>query len=193
MLSRLKGIETFFIVLLFFLQNWRLCICFPVWRELKLSVQRWMGVRVTAFVYAFPFEGNWNDFMNSPSCSVRPGFVYAFPFEGNWNRGNSFCLVPFPLFVYAFPFEGNWNARLLRWRCWLRLTLYMLSRLKGIETSLLSLPFTFTASLYMLSRLKGIETRAKSVRAKSVRALCICFPVWRELKRYDNFGLIWVC
>ena len=84
-LSRLKGIETFIGKLLLpqlnlfryafpFEGNWNqiffnelkhfsllVQIRFPVWRELKLVAGRDNNeIRIIAFRYAFPFEGNWN-------------------------------------------------------------------------------------------------------------------------------------
>ena len=112
MLSRLKGIETESVIKTRNSVFDSLCICFPVWRELKQCLTNFRGVLLHYFVYAFPFEGNWNDFLT------------------HWRTGRS-C-----------------------------------------------------HALYMLSRLKGIETNPPEDFETGPSCLCICFPVWRELKRF---------
>ena len=200
------------------------------------------------FVSAFPFEGNWNLL---PGGRKNPGDILSTAGQQETETAPEVVCICFPVwrelkhiymdssgdrhqatFVSAFPFEGNWNVG---WKCSrleLAAGLYLLSRLKGIETPL---PHTFPqtlSGLYLLSRLKGIETRlirctligpfaGKFVSAfpfegnwnvwgsdRSPREsafvsafpfegnwnrwaiqghlptarVCICFPVWRELK-----------
>ena len=182
MLSRLKGIETCstsfrntHLSLWICFPVWRelkliipilyplvslLWICFPVWRELKQLRIRSVNKDWRVFGYAFPFEGNWNDWSNSDkSDKSESNFGYAFPFEGNWNEysvrrapSNTTLWICFPVWreLKLVGFFAFFAVDLS--------TLDMLSRLKGIETSFgvgYSIP---CIPLDMLSRLKGIET-----------------------------------
>ena len=155
--SRLKGIETNR-ALLRGSQGAPLWICLPVWRELKPIATRlrkafWLsldmpsrlkGIETVDFVFHVEF---W------------VVFVYAFPFEGNWN--------PVCFWMRGGDVGGLWicvpvwrelKLHLIRLRGLPIHSLYMRSRLKGIET-LRRIPFGILAnSLYMRSRLKGIET-----------------------------------
>ena len=89
-------------------------------------------------------------------------FGYAFPFEGNWNFSCLCCAdFRFNSFGYAFPFEGNWNTG--DWS-------------EGV---------LWISALDMLSRLKGIETSLQLPSPTTLCTLWICFPVWRELKHYS--------
>ena len=224
MLSRLKGIETHSFVrkssfahsLWICFPVWRelkrngthhhqwhhhLWICFPVWRELKQNWYAWgWSSIIKIFGYAFPFEGNWNlkenwaPFPHIPlwicfpvwrelkrvrmnfDTNILQTFGYAFPFEGNWNFTDTFKARGHLVFGYAFPFEGNWNFFSRQRSC--------------AESSALS-------TLDMLSRLKGIETSHTPGNINS-RRLWICFPVWRELKRYVGCAKqwhnpLWIC
>ena len=121
-------------------------------------------------------------------------------------------------FGYTFPFEGNWNQGHAS-RKWIRLcpALDILSRLKGIETRIVSRQRRYRPSLDILSRLKGIETsesnrvsqrrlsnpldilsRLKGIETQPYQSctldnmyLWIYFPVWRELKLTVAL-LLWV-
>ena len=192
-----------------------LCICFPVWRELKLLLrhrERGRGNPLDMVSRLKGIETYDPQFRGKPLID----FVYAFPFEGNWNcKLINMAPYPNPTFVYGFPFEGNWN--------WITLlgtseknetTLDMLSRLKGIETiwwidesstspSPFGYGFPFEGNWneknpsvcphsYLLYFGYGFpfEGNWNSLGANHfmhhTAILCICFPVWRELKLKPN-------
>ena len=134
MVSRLKGIETYYF---------------------RSHIQIF-GVN---FVYAFPFEGNWNWLDDRLHSDNAQDFVYGFPFEGNWNPVLSWLLSFVIAFVYGFPFEGNWNA-------------FLVTRpICCIINFVYAFPFegNWNAGQYERS-------------VPNAPHLCICFPVWRELK-----------
>ena len=138
------------------------------------------------FVSAFPFKGNWNSIGESEPRHECMHFVSAFPFEGNWNENTSMTSRSWSdqNFVSAFPFEGNWNAISFAW-CFTGTLIFVSAfPFEGNWNGVLDDPVVCsTYSLSMLSRLKGIETLLRmSVFVVPVMHLCLCFPVWRELK-----------
>ena len=210
-LSRLKGIETS-------LSSWRelhwklyLTMSFPVWRELKPTVEVHLIVLFHYLQCPFPFEGNWNSVGSAPSITSL-NLQCPFPFEGNWNTlwfriiislNDLQCPFPFEgnwnreIIYYQgcvchalqcpFPFEGNWNTlpRHSGYSC--HLTYNVLSRLKGIETILPLHLQSFCGDMpyNVLSRLKGIETLSVVGSRMPFQwhpRLTMSFPVWRELK-----------
>ena len=209
-------------------------ICFPVWRELKLRpptaehvdnpsldmLSRLKGIEtknpfsippkvfLSKFGYAFPFEGNWNIFVQtiSFSCPFCLDMLSRLKgIETFWIFGVRYInrvWICFPVWRELKP------MRLTTWNDLLKKGLDMLSRLKGIETwsadswaiqrsvwicfpvwrelkqFLFKCQHYFLHSLDMLSRLKGIETLIPRPRGDADSCVWICFPVWRELKRY---------
>ena len=166
MLSRLKGIET----ILFFLQY---------------SIS-------SAFVYAFPFEGNWNKYPDISANTSSIDFVYGFPFEGNWNEwfksptskvDETLLCICFPVWRELKP----WHLQPLGYLS--RGALYMLSRLKGIETQLQSRISGLVDDYFVYAfPFEGNWNFEGVPKLTSALTLCICFPVWRELKHKK---LIW--
>ena len=170
-------------------------MCFPVWRELKLSLlllrqvvlpfclnvlSRLKGIETKTaecenqcdygekFKCAFPFEGNWNN--PDPRGHQEPSrwFKCAFPFEGNWNG-----LLPLMdtvqtkvLFKCAFPFEGNWNF-IAQGRHKPFCLFKCAFPFEGNWNFLEITPASALSplSLNVLSRLKGIETFTSRVKA----------------------------
>ena len=143
-----------------------------------------------------------------PRCCWHHSSESTFPFEGNWNFGLSFgslgstglLWIHFPVwrelklftagnckcfFVWLWIHFPVWRElKLCQVGIWLShlWTLNPLSRLKGIETTLLVRLGRTHSSLNPLSRLKGIETRSL-FNPCSKCVLWIHFPVWRELKQ----------
>ena len=159
--SRLKGIETVINRLAISLSKSLFGYAFPFEGNWNCILFKTFPVTYAFFGYAFPFEGNWNSFFQVWCANSELSFGYAFPFEGNWNTNAPVFVSVRKPFVYAFPFEGNWNC------------FYMHSpRMSRV-----------IATLYMPSRLKGIETiQNVASRRYALLCLCICLPVWRELK-----------
>ena len=138
MLSRLKGIETG-----------------------RYRIQQGQSVR--GFVYAFPFEGNWNILWDIKSLQDQPSLYMLSRLKGIETSYPSPPTVNalWASFVYAFPFEGNWKADAFWLGCW---------------AFCLCICFPVWRELKQYS----LETR---ITTFCVWSLCICFPVWRELKR----------
>ena len=142
-----------------------LWIHFPVWRELKLFLEKMERgeVQLESSEYTFPFEGNWNEVFQR----VRQGRVVVlvlwihFPVwrelkldenEEVWQEGQYWLWIHFPV----------WRE-LKRWPCYYHRANW--------------------GSLNTLSRLKGIETQDQSPTRHHLRGrVQIRFPVWRELK-----------
>ena len=193
-----------------------LWIHFPVWRELKRIIRACRPLWIQCFGYTFPFEGNWNinPTENRGTCHALDTLSRLKGIETpteqqfkDFQRHSldtlsrlkgietrvviSFCLLRVALWIH-FPVwrelkrkcskTGNAMAA--------KMPLDTLSRLKGIETSLMNLRRTPFLPLDTLSRLKGIETwrLAPDGSLTSWILLWIHFPVWRELK---HFGIWW--
>ena len=131
LLSRLKGIETLFMI-------------HPVFKSL--------------FGTTFPFEGNWN-WNAAWDLPKETEFGTTFPFEGNWNINNHLLILIWKPFGTTFPFEGNWNSDILLFLyCCYNVRNYfpVWRELKHNLCSILT-DAMFPCS-ELLSRLKGIET-----------------------------------
>ena len=183
LLSRLKGIETSPLQAYPDGSRGLVCICFPVWRELKHESLLKLSLNYISLVcICFPV---WRELKHkrrfsflSPPCT---SLYLLSRLKGIETKRQPALIFFFKKFVSAFPFEGNWNEEVVILSR-SKSCLYLLSRLKGIETR--SMPRYFlliVTGLYLLSRLKGIETWL-SPWNRSRDRVCICFPVWRELK-----------
>ena len=210
-----------------------LCIYLPVWRELKhfnkfnlqvklpalyipsrlkgietLTIRRRRQPRSWDFVYTFPFEGNWNTDRGQRRFCVDNLWIYLPVWRELKLIHRKWFALQLICFVYTFPFEGNWNKLYPTQQPATRpQTLYIPSRLKGIETlppsgggvGSIGSTFVYTfpfegnwnwrvlltaeilETLYIPSRLKGIETLSLlNIRVRFI--LWIYLPVWRELK-----------
>ena len=161
------------------------------------------------FDYAFPFEGNWNDFAGNisfvfhalitlsrlkgietllaqPNLSLLQNLWLRFPV---W-RELKLCVIAgvlrVKIFDYAFPFEGNWNVGtpvglVGAASSWLWLRFPVWRELKPCIIN--SFREVCQVPLITLSRLKGIETKITAMSSWLVcTELWLRFPVWRELK-----------
>ena len=139
-----------------------LCIWFPVWRELKPKYQfcllgrLWLPLYMVSRLKGIETVTGAKVWSSARSVS----FVYGFPFEGNWNSTWEALQAPYSTYLCIwFPV----------WRE-LKHSLNHHSDTKAFH------------SLYMVSRLKGIETTSPGTTRRHTTTLCIWFPVWRELK-----------
>ena len=180
--SRLKGIETRGHHRS---QGWcRLCICLPVWRELKhcvsvilisfmwrtlYMVSRLKGIETcdsTSFISRdhylciwFPVWRELKPEHPSPLFSLS-AFVYAFPFEGNWNK------------IHRCDRESPIQQLCICFPVWRELKLTVANAMENADTLWIWFP--------VWRELKPLDMPASA--ACTSFTLCICFPVWRELK-----------
>ena len=186
MLSRLKGIETLTFGIESDSQKTMLCICFPVWRELKLLFPKSFLVRFGLLWICFPvwrelklkvFSKSW---LSISLCICFPvwrelklavviggivgvvGLWICFPVWRELKRlprGTLQSAIPSENFGYAFPFEGNWNLSNTR-------------KPKALLIVHFGYAFPFEGN-WNATALESFENWV---------ILWICFPVWRELK-----------
>ena len=186
-LSRLKGIETFLDLENIHKNCSHLWIYFPVWRELKLL---WVSIVIS---------NGWNLWIYFPVWRE----LKLISFKCHWFHLKRLWIY-FPVWreLKLRVFHGEHANN--------KITLDILSRLKGIETGLqirqwprehcplwiyfpvwrelkqvqyLGVASDLQLTLDILSRLKGIETNTyRSPKGVFIHSLWIYFPVWRELK-----------
>ena len=140
---------------------WFLTMSFPVWRELKLETRAGLRNRSNRHLQCpFPFEGNWNHFAICAAVEDGKGVLQCpFPFEGNWNQ------------AHLLPKRCWWKRLTMSFPVWRELKQWCDCRL-----------WQFLLSYNVLSRLKGIETGMISGPVRCSQWLTMSFPVWRELK-----------
>ena len=132
-LSRLKGIETTFILYWYDLNTFTRYTLSRL-KGIETNHHRvWPCIFQNVYsLHTFPFEGNWN--IKKKALPLHRILATHFPVWRELKHRASDNMIPiFTNSLHTFPFEGNWNDTLPMLLPPVA-TRYTLSRLKGMET-----------------------------------------------------------
>ena len=159
-------------------------IRFPVWRELKLSTKAILVSSLNiCFGYAFPFEGNWNQWIRLYRLQDMPYFWIRFPVWRELKRFKRSSVIKISRFWIRFPVwrelkRGVDLADLLWSTFWIRFPVWR--ELK--RTSVLCLLPSVHAFGYAFPFEGNWNMKLRDLRSLYDCCFWIRFPVWRELK-----------
>ena len=165
-----------------------LCICFPVWRELKPSWAEAHSAN-SALCICFPV---WREL--KPTFQLPPSSYFflciCFPV---WRELKQHHLVALRLLhgvlCICFPVWRELKRSKHQFQTF-PITLYMLSRLKGIETLQVGILTDEGKGFVYAFPFEGNWNPTGGLPKHGYTcSLCICFPVWRELKQHWLFTL----